>query len=295
MPESSLLSVRTFIEDRRSNRNTRRRSRFLEIVGQLVVPPRYVRIEVSLADTADEWDVYPLDSEKCRGVQYDKYYFVIARKEVSDAIPKSDVVLNPWLYPLTIDAGTSKYKHTSSPITTPVPSRPRVLKKTRKKANNVSGKDSFVVINKEEINLSSDMKLTTPLNSSPSLLVPGRPTPKHHRVLVKKRPLPRPNKPRQIEKSYSSDKPYQSTLSGSLLSVITGFRKDIWADPEVTGEYISFLPSLKETKDRNEIFRRQGVVRGYPKRAIPPYRESAFGPLKKKNKWSFWLFGEAKL
>lgn len=66
MPQS-LLSFLTFIEDLETTttaiRNRRRGSRFLEIVGQLVAPPRYIRIDVSFADTTTthEWDFYPLE------------------------------------------------------------------------------------------------------------------------------------------------------------------------------------------------------------------------------------------
>lgn len=75
MPQS-LRSVRTFIDEDVytpeiartgvDNRSKRRRSlRFLEMVGQIVAPPRCIRIEISLADTTNandnDWEFYPLE------------------------------------------------------------------------------------------------------------------------------------------------------------------------------------------------------------------------------------------
>lgn len=80
------------------------------------------------------------------------------------------------------------------------------------------------------------------------------------------------------------EKPYETTLTSSLLSLVTHSSKEIWKDAEITGEYISFLPSLKETKDKQEIFRRQGVVSGYPKRTLPYWEDAIEAAVRERKK-----------
>lgn len=86
---------------------------------------------------------------------------------------------------------------------------------------------------------------------------------------------------------------YATTTKASAIEFCTGTKKVAWQDPEVSGEYVSFLPSMTETEDNDEIFRRQGVVRGYSKRTLPHYTAAVRAAVIERKKEQAWwkVFG----
>lgn len=116
------------------------------------------------------------------------------------------------------------------------------------------------------------------------------------RVLKKKRPQPKVKnrKLRKVKKLYSCNVVYETTMKGSVIEFCTGTKKVVWENPEVNGKYVSFLPSITETKNKDELFRWQGSVRGYPKRTLPQYTVAVEAAvMKREKKLSRWwkVFG----
>jgi len=58
---------------------------------------------------------------------------------------------------------------------------------------------------------------------------------------------------------------------------ISGNAKTRWQNPEITGDYVSFLPDLTGMKDNMNLGRKQGVVCGYVRPPRFPRVERVWG------------------